>query len=115
MVSDVYAGDSDQPAAVAPTSVIVDARFRINADTDPTALARIAGILSLANTAPCEGSIATMPTGQLAIVLELRELPQPVPDLILRKLAQLTCVIGAECEVVERSATRDQFADTGAA
>lgn len=100
---DVYAGDDDQGRATTELAPRSDVLFVVQADADPDALARIAGVISLANLAPTSGSILTGPSGRLTVSLEVRGVAATAGDLIRRKLLQLTCVTAAEALAVSRS------------
>ena len=106
MVNDVYAGDSDQTPGAAAAATRIDARIVVQADPDPDALARIAGIASLTNVAPVSASVVTTRRGQLTVVLEFSDITEAIADLVRRKLAQLTCVTRAECRPTTRSERR---------
>jgi hypothetical protein len=101
-VRDVYAGDDDQARASVDGVPRTDVLFVVEADPDPDALARIAGVVGLANQAPAGGRIVTGPSGRLTVSLEIADVPEATRDLIRRKLLQLTCVTAADAHVVHR-------------
>lgn len=106
MANDVYAGDSDQRPGATPLAPRIDARITVEADPDPDALARIAGIASLTNVAPVAASLTTTRAGPLTVVLEFSDITEAIADLVRRKLAQLTCVTRADCRTIARSEQR---------
>jgi hypothetical protein len=110
-VADVYAGDEDLLRGVPTAAERVDVLFRIEADPDPDALFRIAGIVSLANCAPHGGRIGATASGKLEIALELRAVPVTTRELIRRKLSQLTCVTHADAYALPNRAEPPASAD----
>lgn len=93
--ADVYAGDTTAlpPGSGAGSRVFV---FRIEADAEPDAFARIASVFNIANTAPERVSLGRGAAGQLSISVEIELAREVTAEMIRRKLEQLTCTITAK-------------------
>ncbi len=97
-MADVYAGDDALRGATPPSPASIRARFVVEADPDPDALPRIAALVAFANRAPCAGDLRVRADGGLVVTLEVDDAPAASAELIVRKLAQLTCVRRAVLE-----------------
>jgi hypothetical protein len=92
--ADVYAGDMAAPSAAHMSAAAIHV-FVIQADADPDVFARVAGIFNIANAAPNSVELSRdFEQVRMSVAIELDG--AAVPEMICRKLAQLTCVISVE-------------------
>jgi hypothetical protein len=96
----VYGGDDHLQGGGLEHAPRVHVLFRITADADPDVLCRVANVLSLSNQPPVSGSLRTITAGEVVIAVELPELLPETAERLRRKLAQLTCVVAVEANVV---------------
>jgi hypothetical protein len=89
--ADVYAGDTTSlnPPTGNPTRHFL---FVVEADCEPHVLARVAGILNIANAAPHSVNLTRRSSNELTISVVM-EIGQATAESIRRKLEQLTCVM----------------------
>jgi hypothetical protein len=100
VAADVYAGDTTALTSSADTRTNIFL-FRIQADAEPDAFARVAGIFNIANTAPRRVALRRTAPDQLNMSVAI-ELPlDSTADMIRRKLTQLTCTISADYVVID--------------
>jgi (p)ppGpp synthase/HD superfamily hydrolase len=90
--ADVYAGDTATP----DTSASSIYAFAIQADAEPDVFARVAIVFNIANVAPQSATMRRESPDQVAISVAIELTNTNTPDMIRRKLMQLTCVTSVE-------------------
>lgn len=95
MVRDVYA--RDDALAADPPDRLCEFEYVVLVDPDPFAIARVAGVLALSNAVPT--LLQCQPTaegGGLRVRARIDGLSGATAELLVRKLAQLICVVEAD-------------------
>lgn len=99
MSRDVYSGDDALIGLTGEPDSTLTAEFFIEADGDVDVTCRVASVLRLANRAMTRGSLVNERGKSTAIRAEMEGLSLVTVENLLRKLSQLTCVLGSQARV----------------
>jgi hypothetical protein len=93
VIADVYSGDVAKPESHCPLGNFL---FFIEADADPDAFSRIAGVFNFANKAIEAAKIERGDADTLTFQIEIMDIAPTLAESLHRKLSQLTAVRVAE-------------------
>jgi hypothetical protein len=98
-LADVYADDIASVGAPGGRSHAAYS-FAVEADADPDAFARVAGVLTVSNLLPRAVTLRREGQDLVSMAIKIGPLGHVMADMIRRKLLQLTCVISVDMEVL---------------